>query len=99
MGCEDLGLLYVFSIPSLGHSLGTGSALAVKSRLQDSTYLEHLSELNLGSAEDIITALTFASPNIFSVGNSLMPPASCFLLFSFSCHVYFVHTVSPLGLT
>ena len=49
---------------------------------EDSTYLEHLSfhhpELNLGSAEDIITAITSASPDIFSVGNSLMssmPPA------------------------
>ena len=64
MGCEDLGLLYVFSITSLGHSLGTGSALAVKSRLH-STYLEHLTfhhpELNLVPAEDIITALTFVA--------------------------------------
>ena len=38
---------------------------------EDSTYLEHLSfhhpELNLWSAEDIITALTSASPDIFSV--------------------------------
>ena len=55
------GLLYVFSIPSLGHSLGTGSALAVKSRLH-STYLEHLTfhhpELNLVSAEDIIEGLS-----------------------------------------
>ena len=80
MGCEDLGLLYVFSIPSLGHSLGTGSGLVVKSRLQRNPHILsfHHPELNLGSAEDIITALTSASPHIFSVGNSLMssmPPA------------------------
>ena len=82
MGCEDLGLLCVFntlSQPLFGDRLCPRCEVSIA---EDSTYLEHLSfyhpELNLGSAEDIFTALTSASPDIFSVGNgrmSSMPPA------------------------